>query len=88
MVCWLRLLKRVSEDLKSFEPDLVKRKRLAIEILKNLEKERGHNVEVMEKALEEIGAKGLVERARKELGRKKRRTAIGECEIAEVAARG
>ena|GEM_PF-2439036 len=88
MVCWLRLLKRVSEDLKSFEPDLVKRKRLAIEILKNLEKERGHNVEVMEKALEEIGAKGLVERARKELGRKKRRTAISECEIAEVAARG
>jgi len=65
MVCWLRFLRTVSDMLKGVEPDLYRRKQLAISILKELEKEKGHDVDAIRKALEEEGLEGIVRRARR-----------------------
>lgn len=87
MVCWLRFLQRVSEGLKTVEPDLQKRKRLAIELLRDLEGEKGHNVDEIGKALDEMGAEGLVRRAEEKVGKKRRRrTLIEEGEKEEAVA--
>ena len=55
MVCWLKFLQRVADGIRPVEPDLAKRKRVAIEILKDLEKEKGHDVVKIGKALDEMG---------------------------------
>lgn len=65
MVCWLRFLKEVSEMLKEVEPELYKRKQLAISVLKELEREKGHNVDAIRKAIEVEGKEGIARRARR-----------------------
>ncbi|QLJ52457.1 MAG: hypothetical protein Sv326_0282 [Candidatus Fermentimicrarchaeum limneticum] len=70
MVCWLRFLQTVSDMLKGVEPDLYRRKQLAISVLKELEREKGHDLDAIRKALEEEGVEGIVRRAK---GRKKKR---------------
>ncbi|MEM4390056.1 MAG: hypothetical protein QXG98_05335 [Candidatus Micrarchaeia archaeon] len=65
MVCWLRFLERVSDMLRSFEPNLARRKSLAIEILREIEREEGHDARAIERALEREGKAGILKRARK-----------------------
>jgi len=87
MTCWLRFLQRVAEGLAPLEPDSSKRKRLAIGILKDLEKEKGHDVVKIGKALDEMGEGGLLKRGEAKMGgKKKRRTFIEEEEKEEVLA--
>ncbi|MEM3030971.1 MAG: hypothetical protein QXH27_04510 [Candidatus Micrarchaeia archaeon] len=76
MVCWLRFLERVADLLKSIEPSLSKRKSLAIEILRELEREEGHDARAIERALEREGKEGILKRARK----KRRKKTEGERE--------
>jgi DNA-binding transcriptional regulator PaaX len=71
MVCWLRFLGRVSGMLKGEEPSIAKRKALAIEILRDLEKEEGHNAEKIRTAIEREGKEGILLRVKKK--KKKRR---------------
>jgi len=88
MVCWLKFLQRVADGIRPVEPDLAKRKRVAIEILKDLEKEKGHDVVKIGKALDEMGEGGLLERAEAKMGKRKRRhTHIAEEETEEAVAR-
>ena len=70
MVCWLRFLKLVSDTIKDIEPNLLKRKRLAIEVLKDIEKEEGHDIEKIREAIEREGKEGLIRRAEKLQGKK------------------
>ena len=87
MTCWLRYLQRVADGLKPLEPNLANRKRLGIEILKNLEREKGHDVVKIGKALDELGEEGLLKRGEAKLGKKKRRrTWIAEGEKEEATA--
>ena len=65
MVCWLKFLKFVNDALKGIEPNLSRRKQLAIEILKDIEKEEGHNIARIEKKIKKEGKKGLLARAKK-----------------------
>jgi hypothetical protein len=65
MVCWLKFLQKVSDMLKDVEPNLYKRKQLAISVLKELEKEKGHNIDAIRKAIEEEGVEGIKRRARR-----------------------
>ena len=86
MVCWLRFLKRVADDLKQFEPELARRKRLAIEVLRSYEREKGHNVEKIGKALDEEGMAGVLRRAAALAGRKRKKRRLTEiCEEREEA---
>ncbi|MEW6329259.1 MAG: hypothetical protein AB1468_04025 [Candidatus Micrarchaeota archaeon] len=63
MVCWLRFLQQVSDALKSLEPDVYARKRLAIDVLKDIEREKGHDVARIKKTIDDEGAGGLEARA-------------------------
>lgn len=65
MTCWLKFLKFAIDSLKEFEPNLGKRKRLAIEILKDIEKEEGHDLAKIEKRVKSEGTAGILARARK-----------------------
>ena len=69
MTCWLRFLKLASDLLKEAEPDPSKRKSLAISILKDIEKEEGHDPAAIGRKIESEGKEGLARRAR----RKKRK---------------
>jgi hypothetical protein len=69
MVCWLKFLKFVNETLKDVEPNLPKRKALAIEILKKIEKEEGHDIEKIERRIASEGEEG-VKRIAEELKKK------------------
>jgi len=84
MVCWLRFLQRVSEMLKNVEPDIYARKRLAIDVLRDIEREQGHDVARIKKTLDDEGASGLAARAQKFIKKKarKRRTREEEKEVA------
>lgn len=75
MVCWLRFLKKVSDMLSKDEPNVYKRKQLAISVLKELENEKGHNIDAIRKAIDEEGAKGIRLRARKRRKRKEKEQA-------------
>jgi histidinol dehydrogenase len=59
MVCWLKFLKFVNETLKDVEPNLPKRKMLAIEVLKQIEKEEGHDIEKIERRIKSEGVEGI-----------------------------
>ena len=65
MVCWLKFLKFVNDALKDAEPNLARRKALAIEILKDMEKEEGHDIIKIEKRIKKEGKKGLLARLKK-----------------------
>lgn len=84
MVCWLKFLKKVSDMLKDDEPNLYRRKQLAISILKELEKEKGHDVERIGKAIDEEGGQGIRRRARKRKSMKHEE--MEEAEAAEAKA--
>jgi hypothetical protein len=64
MVCWLRFLKLVSDSLKSVEPNLARRKTLAIDVLKGIKEEKGHNIEKIKETIEKEGTEGLIKRAK------------------------
>jgi hypothetical protein len=83
MVCWLKFLKKVSDMLKDIEPNISRRKHLAISVLKELEREKGHNVVLIGKAIDEEGAEGIKRRAGKR-GEKKRERAREEAVVAEA----
>ena len=70
MVCWLKFLKFVNDALKQEEPNLVRRKALAIGILKGIEKEEGHDIAKIEKRVKKEGKKGLILMAKKKRKRK------------------
>lgn len=70
MVCWLKFLQKVSDILKDVEPNLYKRKEFSIEILKELEKEKGHNVVAIGKAIDVEGKAGIIRRFEKKKRRK------------------
>jgi hypothetical protein len=74
MVCWLKFLKFVNDALKEIEPNLPRRKALAIEILKDMEKEESHNIVKIEKKIKKEGKKGLILRAKKKKKRKEDET--------------
>lgn len=87
MVCWLRYLNFVSDKLKKYQPNQQKRKRLAIEILKQIEREEGHN---LEKIKETIEREDLIKRAKELEGEKetkekkkekRRKKIIAEAEV-------
>jgi len=82
MVCWLRFLKKVSDMLGEEEPNVYRRKQLAISILKELEREKGHNVEAIGKAIDGEGAEGIRLRARK--GKRERRREKKQAEEVEA----
>ncbi len=84
MVCWLRFLQQVSEMLKSVEPDIYARKRLAIDVLKDIEREKGHDVARIKKTIDDEGAAGLAARAQQYIKKKARKRRIRE-EEKEVA---
>jgi DNA-binding transcriptional MerR regulator len=71
--------------LKDVEPDLYKRKQLAISILKELEKEKGHNIDAIRKAIEEEGTEGIRRRAKRKR-KKERREEREELETTAVEA--
>jgi len=73
MVCWLKFLPRVSEMLKDIEPNLYRRKQLAISVLKELEREKGHNIAAIEKVINDEGAEGIKKRARKRKRKKEKK---------------
>jgi len=84
MVCWLRFLKKVSDMLGEEEPNVYRRKQLAITILKELETEKGHDVDAIGRAIDEEGAEGIRLRARKskrDKKKEKRHTEEVETEI-------
>lgn len=56
--------------LKDVEPNLYKRKEFSIEILKELEKEKGHNVAAIGKAIDAEGKAGIIRRFEKKKRRK------------------
>lgn len=72
MTCWLRFLQEVSDMLKDVEPNRYRRKQLAISVLKELEREKGHNIDAIRKAIDEWGAEGVRMRARKKRKRERR----------------
>jgi hypothetical protein len=65
VVCWLKFLKFVNDALKDTESNLSRRKALAIEILKDMENEEGHDIAKIEKKIKEEGKRGLFLRAKK-----------------------
>jgi len=83
LVCWLRFLEKVSDMLKSIEPSLSKRKSLAIEILRELEREEGHDATAIERALVREGKEGILRRAKKK--RRRERAEEQEEGVYEVA---
>ncbi|MBI4399891.1 hypothetical protein HY570_04020 [Candidatus Micrarchaeota archaeon] len=85
MVCWLMFLQRVTNSIKSVEPNLYKRKQLAIEVLKEMEFEESHNLEKMKKSIEDLGDEGLILRA-KDMKRRKGKTEKKEEESDEAMA--
>ncbi len=70
MVCWLKFLKFVSDSLKDIEPNLGKRKRLSIDLLKDIEKEIGHDVDKIGGLIKKEGKEGLKKRAKKKKKKK------------------
>ena len=58
--------------LKDVEPNLYKRKEFSIEILKELEKEKGHNVTAIGKAIDAEGKVGIIRRFEKKRKRRYR----------------
>lgn len=70
LVCWLRFMRRVFDALGSFEPNKLRRKTLAIEVLKRIESEEGHNVENIGKELDKGGNAGIIRRAKEITGKK------------------
>lgn len=72
----MKFLKKVSEMLKEAEPNLYRRKQLAISILKELEREKGHNEDAIKKAIESEGKEGILRRVRRK--RKQVREEEGE----------
>ena len=64
MVCWLRFLKRVFGALGNYEPNRLKRKALAIDVLKQLEREEGHDVAKIGDKLDREGDDGILKRAK------------------------
>lgn len=85
MVCWLRFLQRVSEMLKNVEPNIYARKKLALDVLKDIEREQGHDVARIKKTLDDEGAGGLALRAQKYI-KKKARKRIAEEESGVIVA--
>lgn len=83
MVCWLRFLKLVSDSLRGVEPNLMRRKKLAIDVLKGIEEEKGHNIERIKETIEKEGAEGLIKRAK----RLKERGKISEAEREQKVSR-
>jgi len=81
VVCWLKFLKFVNDALKDTEPNLSRRKALAIEILKDMEKEEGHNIAKIEKKIKKEGKKGLILRAKK---KKKQKEDEEEEDVEEI----
>jgi len=77
MVCWLKFLKFVNDALKGIEPNLTRRKAMAIEILKDIEREEGHNIAKIEKRIKKEGRKGLLLRAKKKKKQKEEETEEG-----------
>jgi superfamily II DNA/RNA helicase len=77
MVCWLKFLKFVDDALRGIEPNLARRKAMAIEILKDMEKEEGHNIAKIEKRIKKEGRKGLLLRAKKKKKQKEEETEEG-----------
>lgn len=59
----------MSDALRSLESNLYKRKRLAIAILRQIEKEKGHNPALIKETLDKEGKEGLIKRAREILER-------------------
>jgi hypothetical protein len=78
MVCWLKFLKFVNDALKGIEPNLARRKAMAIEILKDIEKEEGHDIVKIEKKIKKEGKKGLLLRAKKKKKQKNEEKEEGE----------
>ncbi|MBI5158974.1 hypothetical protein HY992_02530 [Candidatus Micrarchaeota archaeon] len=79
MVCWLVLLPKVAEFLKELEGNAGERKRWAIEVLREIEGEEGHDKEKMRKRVDEEGAAGILRIAEKLKKRKKKKNE-GECQ--------
>ncbi len=65
MTCWLMYLKRVSDLLRTEEANPARRKALAIDLLKEYEREIGHDSAKIGLALDRDGQAGLLQRARK-----------------------
>lgn len=73
--------------LRDVEPDPYKRKELAIEILKELEKEKGHDAEAIGRAIVDEGKAGIIKRAVKKSRKKKQKESEeGEKEEARAVA--
>lgn len=70
-------LQLVSDMLKEFEPNLSKRKQLAINILKDIEKEEGHNTEKIKKKIASEGKQGILLRAKKRKKKKEQESEDG-----------
>lgn len=68
--------------LREEEPNLYRRKQLAISVLKELEREKGHDEKAIKNAIEKEGKEGILRRVR----RRKRRAVEeeGEVAVAEV----
>lgn len=72
MVCWLVFLPKVAGFLKALEENAGERKKLAIEVLRELEKEEGHDKEKMRKRVDGEGAEGIL-RIAERMRRKKKK---------------
>lgn len=70
--------------LKDVEPSMYRRKQLAISVLKELEREKGHNIAAIEKVINDEGAEGIKKRARKRKKEKKEERIESEAIAAEA----
>lgn len=87
MVCWLMFLPRVAEFLKQLEGNVGERKRLSIEVLRDLEKEEGHDKERIEKRIKREGRKGIIKIAER-LKKKKKKIEEEEWEEGHYEEKG
>lgn len=81
MVCWLRFLKLVSDSLRPLEPNMMRRKRLAIDVLREIEEEKGHDVEKIRETIDKEGVDGLIKRAKRIKGGEREREGLKEQEL-------
>ncbi len=81
MVCWLMFLPKIAGFLKQLEGNIGERKRLGIEVLKEIEKEEGHDKEKIGMRIEREGKEGILKIAER-LRRKKKKKEEGQEEEA------